>query len=699
MGGAGAYPLRRRAPTRGATSVGERVMGQAHSSGWQRRGTAGAGGRTAVTLALVAALIGLVLVAVPGTAHAALAPLSVSPAPVAPGGVVTVTGAAVTCASPSDELLLDAGAVAAPRTVPQGVPISTTLDVAGDATEGPHRLVARCLHYGGGSTEQAVGWIVVGDGGPSERSGIFVLTSYLRFPGTSSSLGNVGAVTGQPVADGTDLPADLSGLQLVAVPARTRDVTPAEADRLAAYVAGGGRLLVMADGPTVTSEAADDLLGRLGVGIGAVPGSFDGGYHETVDVVPDPLTAGVGLVGYAWTSDLRISGTARPLVYGQSGQLVMAADALGAGLVVATSDHNLFVDSSDVWTRPDFDNALLAHHVVLGGDGALPVCEGDPDLVVTAAIDPGTVPWVGSATVDATVENRGPCQVWAGAVGVEPSSGLVTTMVAEAVDGRFDPARRTWNLPPLAPGATASATIRVTATDRTVPGDHVVALELTRVGYPADPTPDGHRAELGLTVQAPPPGSVSATLSADGVPVAGAFVLLRSPNVWGVPTGFAVSDDDGRVRFDDVAQGSYRMRVVDLEGRYRSGWAHRSGPTLRVDGLTRWWGSVLQVRSGTELALDVDLLPRPDGVLRGDVVGEDGAPLPDRVWVQVFAPGWGFVRGGVTGPGGGFELRGLPPGRYLVRFVDLSDGRDEWYLDGAMVAVSDAEPTEIGWRL
>lgn len=230
------------------------------------------------------------------------------------------------------------------------------------------------------------------------------------------------------------------------------------------------------------------------------------------------------------------------------------------------------------------------------------------------------------------------------------------------------------------------------------PGDYVVmatlretwvvdAPEKHTMGYAPSYFPgtasaaEAQRVKVGLSQQVGPiefglvpirTATVSGTaVGSDGLPLAGATVML-SQEIVGPAGGMMSMAGSARVAPDgtwtlrDVPAGEYQAQVASVD-------RERPGETVSI---------TLQVQ-GADLD-GVALIADGGGTLAGQVVTDDGSPLPEggspiRVFAQRIVSGMGgrsASRGennGVVGADGRFTLEGVPGGS-LIRLLSLATG-------------------------
>jgi hypothetical protein len=97
----------------------------------------------------------------------------------------------------------------------------------------------------------------------------------------------------------------LSGDRLV-ITSIPSGFSPGEIANLVSYVDGGGRLVLASEGGAFPAAitATNSCFTALGSSIVDDFNGYDTGYHNTTDIVSNPFTAGVSLIGYGYTSGL-----------------------------------------------------------------------------------------------------------------------------------------------------------------------------------------------------------------------------------------------------------------------------------------------------------------------------------------------------------------------------------------------------------
>ncbi|SFR68740.1 Carboxypeptidase regulatory-like domain-containing protein [Agromyces sp. CF514] len=172
----------------------------------------------------------------------------------------------------------------------------------------------------------------------------------------------------------------------------------------------------------------------------------------------------------------------------------------------------------------------------------------------------------------------------------------------------------------------------------------------------------------------------------DGTGVAGARVEVFSTADLSNALKVLRSDANGAYSFAPLDPGTYTIRIEPPFPFISQWWSgQRSSATARTIPL----GERDHVNADVELELG--------GTLSGIVSNRNGAPLED---VRVFAFDAGnnsqtIVGEGRTSSDGTYTVRGLDPGRYVLRFLppETMGARAEWW-DGATDRAS-AKPVEV----
>lgn len=181
-------------------------------------------------------------------------------------------------------------------------------------------------------------------------------------------------------------------------------------------------------------------------------------------------------------------------------------------------------------------------------------------------------------------------------------------------------------------------------------GEVLVRVDVGEVGW-ADADlriDDGQDIEWSPTLGHGRSQSGRATV-ADGTPLAGYLVEARS---FATRPVRATTAADGRFVLEGLGS---QVCDVALRPPKTSGYA----PLLRLLGVRP---------AATELALTVPIAKAPTARLRGRLVD---APVR---WVGLLQAGTGEEFGGAVGADGGFEVVGVPPGRYHL----FTQGNDRW---------------------
>jgi hypothetical protein len=203
-------------------------------------------------------------------------------------------------------------------------------------------------------------------------------------------------------------------------------------------------------------------------------------------------------------------------------------------------------------------------------------------------------------------------------------------------------------------------------------GPVTFTVELVTVDELGDP--GGNQATAAVAARPAQPGAITGALRGASGPAAGVWVMASRADGSPWDTVAAVATDaEGRYRFDGLAPGPYRLRYIDYEGRYESGWS--------AGAITPEGAAVHRLVSGTTLVVDITLVPSPTGAVVGDVTGRDGARVPG-LWVLLMDTRGGVVATTYTGGDGVFLFGGVRDGTYRVLLWDVSGAYGVQYLGG-----------------
>ena len=177
---------------------------------------------------------------------------------------------------------------------------------------------------------------------------------------------NFGAAAGRPVDTGGYLLADLSSYACILLPPKTQAFSAAEKSAIAAYLAGGGRVLAMGDYATYAPEAnatMTDLAATLGAGLSIVNAPVNDAKQSTSNIAASPLTIGVVQLAYGAIAAVAVSPavnpTAQELVRAAGGTPFVAAAKVGDGIFVLSGDFHVFSNGlSHAYTT--HDNGIFA---------------------------------------------------------------------------------------------------------------------------------------------------------------------------------------------------------------------------------------------------------------------------------------------------------------------------------------------------
>ena len=217
----------------------------------------------------------------------------------------------------------------------------------------------------GGATAWAAPAIISVQGAAAQSAGVVVPPapqngSVYVYIGASPRFGGLNytrfatAVSRPLVADQATLPADYSNVAVVIIADNTTLPSEPAQSELLTYLQAGGRVIVQGDADiyATVNTAANAWIAALGGSSTVVPASLDPNCTKvTTAITVHPRTAGVSTLAYAWTSHLTPNG-AQVLVTGISGQVLVALQQIGAGLLMTLPDLSVFYDGCpDLYTH------------------------------------------------------------------------------------------------------------------------------------------------------------------------------------------------------------------------------------------------------------------------------------------------------------------------------------------------------------
>jgi hypothetical protein len=110
--------------------------------------------------------------------------------------------------------------------------------------------------------------------------------------------------------------------------------------------------------------------------------------------------------------------------------------------------------------------------------------------------------------------------------------------------------------------------------------------------------------------------------------------------------GSAFTDENGRFTFKDLVPGKYRVFAV-------------------VNNLIRTNIATVEVTADKPAFVELKVLPLTS-LVRGQVITNEGNPIPNAEVTLVMAKGWNTVFKVQTDANGKFEIRNLPAGLYYI---------------------------------
>jgi beta-lactamase regulating signal transducer with metallopeptidase domain len=207
----------------------------------------------------------------------------------------------------------------------------------------------------------------------------------------------------------------------------------------------------------------------------------------------------------------------------------------------------------------------------------------------------------------------------------------------------------------------------------------------------------GGRVTSGIDIRLQPASSINGRILDDkGEGLAGVEVeLLRDAYVSGgvrpVGVGFAQSEEQGVFRIRNVAPGTYYVRAYASEAIQPSRAGASYVSTLYPGTPDAATAQTVIIADGAELfgidfALSVGRTLTVSGKLR-----DPGGPPLTTVRVRLMAPNLGVSQDAMqseVAPDGSFEIRGLPPGSYMLMVGEPNDYR-RWMGAMRQIDVSD----------
>lgn len=161
-------------------------------------------------------------------------------------------------------------------------------------------------------------------------------------PGTTYA--SFGTVAGRPISSTTVMPGSLAGNACVLLNLNQATFSGPQVATLSDYLVGGGKVLMIGENDNYANNAAFRTLSTaLGSSMQIQNNAYDPGFRDTPYIDADPLTRDVNVINYAYTATVSFSAPARSLVRRSDGSdTMMAAEAIGAGTLIALGDANAF---------------------------------------------------------------------------------------------------------------------------------------------------------------------------------------------------------------------------------------------------------------------------------------------------------------------------------------------------------------------
>ena len=297
----------------------------------------------------------------------------------------------------------------------------------------------------------------------------------------------------------------------------------------------------------------------------------------------------------------------------------------------------------------------------------------------TGTLDPAS----GASTLDVPIE----LQVFQSFFGIDCTTSPINIGLSTDPSAAVNAGPKT--VTPV-PYSTADGTVTVTGNTFEVPAATVTpgtttnpaVCESVSDGFGV-PSPSGGSAAEFLSVSNvifQPGGTVENTIEGtvtgpSAEPADGVFVPLFTPTGFGI-VATTHTDASGAYSLAGMADGDYKVRYFDPQGRYATTYFDGAPTNLRAD--------VVTVAGASTATADQQLAAKPAGLIAGRVTDDGTGAGLANISVQVFSAADGYVGARRTGAAGYYLLVGLPDGDYTVRFSDPTGPyAPEWNLDRA----------------
>ena len=203
------------------------------------------------------------------------------------------------------------------------------------------------------ATVAACGAIGVSAAGAAPSDPILVYSGNTSMA-PSQTYAGVATASGRSISSTTVMPGSLAGNACVLLNLNQATFNGTQVTTLSAYLSGGGTVIMIGENDNYVNNAPFRALATgLGSSMQIQNNALDGGFRDTFNIDSDPLTLDVFAINYAATATVTFSSPARSLVRTSGGgDTMIAAEAIGAGTLVALGDANAF-------TSPTGDAGIL----------------------------------------------------------------------------------------------------------------------------------------------------------------------------------------------------------------------------------------------------------------------------------------------------------------------------------------------------
>ncbi len=173
------------------------------------------------------------------------------------------------------------------------------------------------------------------------------------------------------------------------------------------------------------------------------------------------------------------------------------------------------------------------------------------------------------------------------------------------------------------------------------------------------------------------------------------------------PVGSAQTDDRGQYRLFGLDPGEYYLKAVDSPESSSNTFGNEASwirdligneyaPTYYPGVAQVSQAQVVSIKAGDEVQADVFMQRTRTVYIAGRVIGRDGPASSAWVNLRLAGDDYGFERQASTDDKGRFELKGIPPGSYLISVYQRDEGGGPYEPRGQQkLEVSDANIDSI----